>query len=329
MSVSLVICTLGRLEPLRRLLTSLRASTVTPLELLLVDQNPAGFLDTVLADFTDQPLAHLSSERGLSRARNVGLAVAKADIVAFPDDDCWYPSDVISRVEAMFAKEPKLSLLTGRTVDASGLTSVSPHIAETAAITRDNVFQIGNSNGLFVRRSLAQAAGGFNETLGVGAASPFQSGEETDFVLRCLGIGATGRYDPALLIHHDQADPQAASHIDRVSGYSAGFGRVLRLHGYRWSAVAIPVARAGGSALICTARRDFEGAAQRRAWIAGTLRGFLAAPWKQPTMKHPLQIGIALSIADAGDLWPIERELQARSACQGGAAAHGATKAGQ
>ena len=275
MSVSLIICTLGRLEPLRRLLTSMRNSTITPQDIIVVDQNSAGFLDAVLADFKDQPIAHLSSERGLSRARNVGLAVAKGDIVAFPDDDCWYPADSISRVEAMFADEPKLSLVTARTVDASGLTSVSPHIAERATITRDNVFQIGNSNGLFVRRNLAQAAGGFNETLGVGAASPFQSGEETDFVLRCLGTGAIGRYDPALLIHHAQADPQAT--IDRVSGYSAGFGRVLRLHDYRWSAVAMPVARAGVSALMCAARCDFAGASRRRAWIAGTLRGFMAA----------------------------------------------------
>ncbi len=278
MSVSLIVCTLGRTEPLRRLLESVRGSNVRPVEILVVDQNPAGYLDGVLAGFGDLPVARVTSERGLSRARNVGLAVVRGEIVAFPDDDCWYPADLLGRVEGFFAREPGHSLLTGRTADASGATSVSPHLSEDAVITRGNVFKAGNSNGIFVRRALAQAVGGFDETLGVGAPSPYQSGEETDFVLRCLRTGATGRFDPALTVHHDQGDPEAARQHGRVRAYSAGFGRVLRKHGYGWSTVAAPVARATARAAVCAARLDFEGASHRRAWIAGTLRGFTAAP---------------------------------------------------
>ena len=278
MNLSLIVCTLGRTEPLRRLFASLRASAAAPSEIRVVDQNPAGFLDGVLAEFRDLPLAHVVSERGLSRARNVGLAVARGDIVAFPDDDCWYPSGVITAVCAAFSREPGLSLLTGRTADVSGATSVSPHLPETAAVTRENAFLAGNSNGLFVRRDLAQAVGGFDETLGVGSGSPYQSGEETDFLLRCLGAGACARFDPSLVVHHDQGDPDAARHLGRIRGYSAGYGRVLRKNGFGWSAVAAPVARAGARAALCAARLDFEGVSHRRAWIAGTLRGFTAAP---------------------------------------------------
>ncbi len=277
MNVSLIVCTLGRSEPLRRLLESLRGSSVPPVEILVVDQNPPGYLDGVLSEFNDLPIARVTSESGLSRARNVGLALVRGEIVAFPDDDCWYPAGVLGRVEAFFACEPAYSLLTGRTADASDATSVSPHLLEGAAITRENVFKAGNSNGIFVRRALAQAVG-FDETLGVGAPSPFQSGEETDFVLRCLHTGAAGRFDPALIVHHDQGDPDARRQLGRVRAYSAGFGRVLRKHGYGWPVVAAPVARATARAAFCAAKLDFEGASHRRAWIVGTLRGFTAAP---------------------------------------------------
>lgn len=278
MTVSLIVCTLGRITHLRRLLGSLRLSTTVPFEILVVDQNPPGFLDAVLAEFSDLPVARVVSDKGLSRARNVGLAVVRGEIVAFPDDDCWYPADVLSRVQNFFTGEPGCSLLTGRTTDASGATSVSPHLPKGATITRENVFKVGNSNGIFVRHALAQALGGFDETLGVGASSPYQSGEETDFVLRCLRASAVGRFDPTLVVHHDQGYPEAGRHLGRVQGYSAGFGRVLRKHGYGWPVVVAPVARATARAAICAARLDFDGALHRRAWIVGAIRGFTAPP---------------------------------------------------
>ena len=80
------------------------------------------------------------------------------------------------------------------------------------------------------------------------------------------------------MIHHEQGDPDAARQIGRVRAYSAGFGRVLRKNGFGWPAVARPVIRTGARALLCAASLDFAGAAKRRAWAEGALRGFLAAP---------------------------------------------------
>ncbi len=42
----------------------------------------------------------LRSPRGLSRARNEALPRLEADVVAFPDDDCEYPDDLLERVAA-------------------------------------------------------------------------------------------------------------------------------------------------------------------------------------------------------------------------------------
>ncbi len=111
--LSLLCCTVGRTEKLGRLLDSLARQTVRDFELIVVDQNEPGVLDPVLAPFSDRlDIHHVRSERGLSRARNVGLAHCRAPLVAFPDDDCWYPATLAEKVVALFDADP----LTGGNV---------------------------------------------------------------------------------------------------------------------------------------------------------------------------------------------------------------------
>ncbi|WP_018262409.1 WecB/TagA/CpsF family glycosyltransferase [Methylobacterium sp. WSM2598] len=289
LTVSLVVCTVGRLEPLERLLASLRRQTRRPLEILLVDQNPAGTLSALLTRFRDLPLVHLvdlADARGLSRARNLGLACARGSVVGFPDDDCWYDPEVVARVADLFSVPGSPDLICGRTVDAGGAESVSAHLPVPAEIARDTVFLAGNSNGLFVRRGLAKRVGGFDETLGVGAATPFQSGEETDFILRALALGASCRFEPGLVVRHDQPEANPAAAAARAARYAPGFGRVLRLHGFGPGYVGNRVLRAfgRGALLLLGGRRD--DARHRFAWALGTLRGY-AAPARARAAAPP------------------------------------------
>lgn len=276
--LSLIVTTLGRTAPLGRLLESLLDAEVRPREILIVDQNAEDILGPVLAPFADLPIRRLASPRGLSLGRNLGIAAAQGRLVAFPDDDCWYRPETLARVEETFAAFPDLGLLTGRTVDEAGETSLSVHLEASADIDRHNVFMAGTSSTIFVDRGLARTVGGFDETLGVGAPTPFQSGEETDFLLRCLAAGACAFYDRDLLVHHDQIPASPDATLSRTHRYAPGYGRVLRRHGFGSRYLAARLARASVSAALCLARGDVPGALQRRAWIAGTWRGFVAAP---------------------------------------------------
>ena len=56
--------------------------------------------------------------RSLSSARNAGLALAHHEIVAFPDDDCWYDSRVIQQVTESFARDARLDGLVARWAEA-------------------------------------------------------------------------------------------------------------------------------------------------------------------------------------------------------------------
>jgi glycosyltransferase involved in cell wall biosynthesis len=276
--VSLIVCTVGRHDLLARLLASLKTQTSTAFELIVVDQSDSKEIEENLKSFSaGQSVRHIRSEKGLSRARNVGLLHAQGDIVGFPDDDCWYGDRVIEQVLQIF-DSPESGVLTGRTVDREGTDSVSFHRPESGIIDRHNVFDSGNSNTLFARIAAAKDVGGFDETLGVGAATPFQSGEETDFLLRCLKKGYQLYYDRDFNVHHDQTDSSAAVQVARARAYSQGHGRVLRVHAYGVGYLGIRIGRAAVRGAICLVTGDRSGARQRYSWASGSLRGFLAHP---------------------------------------------------
>ncbi|KMO34099.1 hypothetical protein VQ02_19625 [Methylobacterium variabile] len=274
--LSLLVCTLGRSAQLERLFDSLVAQTCRDFEVVLVDQNEPGVLDPIVARYRDRlAIDHVRSQPGLSRARNVGLARCRGDLIAFPDDDCWYPDGLVAEVVRLFAHHPEAAAVTGRTLDAGGAESLGAFLAFDQAVDRRNVWFAGNSNGLFVRREAARAIGGFDESLGVGAPTPFRSGEETDFLLRILGQGRGVIFRHGLVVHHDQV--AAAGRHKRAADYARGFGRVLRLHRYGLLYLGFRLARftaSGGRALL---RRDTGTALDKALWAIGTVSGYCAA----------------------------------------------------
>jgi glycosyltransferase involved in cell wall biosynthesis len=277
--VSLVVSTLGRTREIERLLASLRAQTFKDFEVIVVNQNSDGRLDCVLSQHRSSlNLLEAKSARGLSLGRNTGIALVSGNIVAFPDDDCWYPPDLLNRVVATFHADQRLDLLSGRTADRENIPSLGVFHPTRRRIERGNVWRAGNSNTIFAKTSDERPLH-FDETLGVGAKSKFQSGEETDLLLRLLSQGARMLFDPDFVIHHDQVDvrdPDAG--LRRAHAYAPGQGRVLRLSRYNHVQVlwftARPLVRAGLAFLT----GDIPLARYKMAWVSGVLAGYFAKP---------------------------------------------------
>ncbi len=297
-AISLVVATIGETPHLARLARSLGAQEFRDFEVIVVNQGAERALDAFEATLPDWvALTKLRSERGLSRARNAGLKAARGRLVAFPDDDCWYPQDLLGRVASSFEADETLDVLTCATRDAEGTHSNGTFLAHSAPLTHRNVWKAGNSNGIFLRLAPALAARGFEETLGAGSGSPFGSGEETDLLLRLIRAGARGRFDAQLFVHHDQVDriPDAGT-LRRARLYSAGYGRVLRLHSYN---PAFAIYRAGRSltaALLAGGRGRLREGQRRLIWAAGIMKGY-AAPFETATTSVPPDI-VAPSAGD-------------------------------
>lgn len=100
MRISLVLATVGRTDELSVALDSIALQSEHPAEVIVVDQNGDDRLVPIVQRAREQGLVihHLHSQPpALSRARNVGLNAAVGDVVAFPDDDCWYEPTTLDR----------------------------------------------------------------------------------------------------------------------------------------------------------------------------------------------------------------------------------------
>lgn len=287
---SLIVCSVDRFDQLERLFTSLATQIHRDFEVILVDQNPDDRLMPLVERFSPSyAIRRIHSAKGLSRARNNGIAAAGGTYVAFPDDDCWYEPDTLVAAERLFSQSPELSIVTGRTLDAAGVPSVSPTGDEALDITRRNYLDCGNSNGIFVRRAALAAIGGFDEDLGVGSESPFQSGEEADFLLRALSAGQKLRYFPSLIVHHDQVITRYdAAQIARAKRYGRGFGALMRKQRFSVFYVAYRLARPLGSWLIAALRRDAVTRQYKWAWLSGIAEGYATWPrWRRRAGARP------------------------------------------
>ena len=124
-SFDLVVASVDRTDQLGRLLTSLQSQTHRSFRVLVVDQNEDDRLDDVLSGHDTLRIERLRSARGLSRASNVALPRLESDLVAFPDDDCIYPPDLLENVGRRFLADPRLDGVTGRAVDEEQRSSKS------------------------------------------------------------------------------------------------------------------------------------------------------------------------------------------------------------
>jgi hypothetical protein len=86
---------------------------------------------------------------------------------------------------------------------------------------------------MFVKRALAEQIGGFDESLGVGAGTPWGSGEEADFLIRIIDAGYRLYYRPELYVRHENVTKLfTPGLVRRADSYGAGMGRVLNKHRY-------------------------------------------------------------------------------------------------
>ncbi|NHC13419.1 glycosyltransferase family 2 protein [Motilibacter deserti] len=276
LALSLVVSTVGRPAELARLVRSVEVSTAaSEVELVVVDQSDdRSCLRMLEAAPPRVAWTGTTSGRGLSVGRNVGLARATGQVVAFPDDDCWYPATVLASALQRLRAEPGLAGLSARQATEDGRDSMLRWHREPGAVTGRNFFHTMISSTLFLRRSAVDRAGGFDETLGAGSAGPWRSGEETDLVLRILALGLEVAYDPRLTVlqdePRDEPDPLFA---EKMAGYGAGLGRLWRLHRLSPPVFGYLAARklAGGAVRTLRGRPDLG--RSDLAYVRGMLAG--------------------------------------------------------
>lgn len=235
---SMVVATLGRSHELEVLFNSLVEQNRNDFEVIVVDQNGDDRLAPAMMAFADRlEIVHLrTDQRGVCRARNLGAAHARGHWLMFPDDDCWYPGDLLSRVDMLRTAYPA-DFYCGRPTDMTGRTIMGDFATEAKAIERSTIWTTLIEWMLVVKKSAFDGAGGFDIAIGPGSGTPWGAYEIQDLALKLIATDRRGWYDPTLTGHHpeDRGDQTAPAAIAKMRVYSTGLGYVMCKHGYRFA----------------------------------------------------------------------------------------------
>jgi GT2 family glycosyltransferase len=232
MSISVVICTYNRVESLRGCVNALfSVETNHDWELIIVDNSSTDgtqdFLNTLPKQFgRARVITGLESKRGSYAARNKGVRLAKGDIVAFTDDDCYVFKDYIDKICSAFHQDAKIGFIGGRVLlyDQRDLRMTieegqEPHSFEPRTFIRAGAVHGCN---MAFRRETLDRIGGFDEN--------FLSGGDIDAVASALWAGISGAYDPEVTVYHHHGRQTRVDAKDLLRKYDKGRGAYYVKH---------------------------------------------------------------------------------------------------
>lgn len=214
---SVLICTRNRPEKVQRAVSGVLANSFRDFELIVVDQSTDNETRDRLAAIDDPRLCYYATNTvGVSVSRNLAIRAARADIVAFTDDDCICDRDWLAAIRAEFAADPAVLGVYGRVVPyRSGqaewdcisrdgdrvcpalIQSTTRRVVEEPAIPH---LVLGGGNNMSFRKEAFRRVGLFIETLGPG--SRIGTGEDTEFTYRLLFNRCRLVYSPRPIVEH-------------------------------------------------------------------------------------------------------------------------------
>jgi GT2 family glycosyltransferase len=218
--VAVVVCVhlRERIPVLAEAMGSLRAQELLPEEVVVVVDGDRSVLDAVRRVVPGIQLVWTGGGRGLSLARNRGVAAVSTDLVAFLDDDAVADPGWLRRL-VLAVDGPSVLGASGRSLprwESAAPRWMPPELLWTVGCSyhgmperREEVRNFFGGCGV-VRRDVFLAVGGFSLALGRKARG-VAGGEEAEFCSRALAAhpGSCFVFEPGAVIHHHVPDSRA------------------------------------------------------------------------------------------------------------------------
>jgi glucosyl-dolichyl phosphate glucuronosyltransferase len=284
---SVVVCAFAdeRFELLAEAVESLPGQTLPPAEVIVVIDGNPGLLERARRAFPDAVVVANAQQKGLSGARNTGVARAHGDIVAFLDDDARAEPDWLERLTAAYGDEV---VGVGGWIEPAWATGRPKWFPEEfdwvvgcsyrgLPAERAPVRNLIGANMSF-RRDVLEEAGGFRADLGRVGTRPLGC-EETELCMRI------GRAHPDRVLVHEPA----ARVLHRVPAERATW-RYFKARCYGEGLSKATVARVAG----------FRGLSSERAHALRTLPLGVLRGLARGALRRALAIAGGLAITSAG-----------------------------
>ena len=188
--VSVVVAAYNSERYVASAVRSVVAQTHPDVEIIVVDDGSTDRTPAVLEQFGNRITVVRQANRGIGGARNAGVRVATGDVIALLDaDDEWLPERAARCVD-LLASRPDVGFVTTDAVlvDDAGIPTGETYLDQVpfpdSAFAAEIVQRNFVWSGAFVRRSVLDAAGPFDESRPLGA-------DDYDMWLRLIAEGVT------------------------------------------------------------------------------------------------------------------------------------------
>jgi glycosyltransferase involved in cell wall biosynthesis len=251
--VSVVICAYNAETTMEACLTSLRNLKYPAFEVIVVDDGSTDRTGKIADSYEGIHVIH-QENKGLSAARNVGIAASLGEIVAFTDSDCVVDPDWLHYLVATFLSTG-LSAVGGPNLpppeDSVVATCVAASPGGPLHVLLDDVEaeHIPGCNMAF-RREVLEEIGGFDPIYRA-------AGDDVDVCWRLQDRGHRIGFSPAAMVWHFRRNTMRA-YIGQQKGYGKAEALLYFRHPQRFNALGYSRWRGriyGGISALLSLRR--------------------------------------------------------------------------
>ncbi len=233
--VSVIVCAYNAECTMDSCLASLKQLNYPNYEVIVVNDGSSDRTLEITQRY-DYVLLISQENKGLSVARNVGLAAATGEIVAYTDSDCVADPDWLTYLVEKFLSSG-FSAVGGPNLPppedslVPSCVAVSPG-GPTHVLLSDEVAEhIAGCNMAF-RREVLQGIGGFDPLYRA-------AGDDVDICWRLQDLGYTIGFSPAAVVWHFRRNTVAA-YLKQQRGYGKAEALVYFKHPYRFNLLGQP-----------------------------------------------------------------------------------------
>jgi len=193
-TVSLVISVWNRKDDLRENLAAIRAQTVAPDQIIVVDNcSGDGTPGMVIVEFPEVQLIRMPHSRyGACETFNIGFSSASGEYVGILDDDVILPVDFVESMLAEFGQEPETTVLLSPKV-------IEPEMPldyiNSEALNTPRYMSTFRGCGSMAKNAALREAEYYDERF-------FIFGNERDLTTRLLNLGYRVKMVPSIEVFH-------------------------------------------------------------------------------------------------------------------------------
>ena len=228
--ISVVICAYNAERTMQACLEALQELRYPNHEVIVVND---GSTDATLAIAEQFPFIRLLSHenRGLSAARNTGIAAATGDLVAFTDSDCVVDPDWLTYLAWSFTN-PAVAAVGGPNLPpaeeerTAACVAAAPGGPTHVLLDDETAEHIPGCNMAFRREALARIDG-FDPLFRA-------AGDDVDLCWRLQDAGLRIGFSPAAMVWHFRRNTVRA-YLSQQRGYGAAEALLAQKHPYRFN----------------------------------------------------------------------------------------------